>query len=80
VPVGDEPTSIRALDALIEQFGGGMPVQIVWECGSAMPCATVIDRPFLDVEDCAGRRWTAGQRARAHRTGQILTVSRKDSL
>jgi predicted RND superfamily exporter protein len=62
VLVGDEPPSVQALDALIEQFGGGMPVQIVWECGSAMPCATVFDRFSLEMAESVTRALTAADR------------------
>ncbi len=51
VLVGDEHPSIRALDALIEQFGGGLPVQIAWECGEGRPCKDVFDEPSLRMAD-----------------------------
>ena len=42
VLVGDDHPSIQALDALIAQFGGGLPLQIGWTCGGerTRPCAT----------------------------------------
>lgn len=47
VLVGDDYPAIQALDALIEQFGGGLPVQIAWECSNGAPCQQVFDQASL---------------------------------
>src|SRR5262245_41292089 len=59
VLVGDDHPSIRALDRLIEQFGGGLPVQIAWECGDGAPCAHALDARSLRMADAIGRRLSA---------------------
>jgi predicted RND superfamily exporter protein len=51
VLVGDDHPSIRTLDSFIEQFGGGMPFYIVWECGEGHPCNTAFDRTSLAMAD-----------------------------
>ena len=43
VLIGDDHPSIRSLDEFIELFGGGLPLQIVWECGEGFPCSSVFD-------------------------------------
>jgi len=59
VLVGDNYPAIRALDALVEQFGGGLPVQIAWECGEGFPCASVFDETSLRMADSVARELAA---------------------
>ncbi|MEE8550995.1 MAG: hypothetical protein V3T08_07035, partial [Gemmatimonadota bacterium] len=49
VLIGDEHPSIQALDALIERYGGGLPVLIVWSCGQGQPCDSVFDPASLEM-------------------------------
>ena len=49
VLIGDEHPSVRALDAFIAQFGGGLPARIAWECGEGQPCNTVFDPSSLEM-------------------------------
>ena len=49
VLVGDGHPSIVALDEFIQNFGGGLPVQIAWECGVGKPCADVFDPVSLEM-------------------------------
>lgn len=49
VLIGDDHPSIVALDALIERFGGGFPIQIGWACGKGQPCASVFDRRSMEM-------------------------------
>jgi predicted RND superfamily exporter protein len=55
VLIGNDHPSIRTLDAFIEQFGGGFPLYIVWECGDRLPCDTVFDRTSLAMADAVTR-------------------------
>jgi hypothetical protein len=41
VLLGDEHPSVKTLDSVIETFGGGLPLRIVWECGADQPCQTL---------------------------------------
>jgi len=41
--------SIRTMDEFIQRFGGGLPVQIAWECGPGFPCAHALDRASLEM-------------------------------
>ena len=43
VQIGDQHPSIENLNALIEEFSGGLPIQIAWECGRGHPCESVFD-------------------------------------
>ena len=38
VLIGADHPAIRALDSLIDEFAGGYPARIVWECGAGQPC------------------------------------------
>jgi hypothetical protein len=67
VLVGDDYPSIQALDALIEQFGGGLPIQIGWECGEGSPCKHVFDSASLRVADEIAR-----ELARAEGVREVL--------
>ena len=40
---------------LVEQFGGGLPIQIAWECGEGHPCASVFDDASLRMADSVTR-------------------------
>jgi predicted RND superfamily exporter protein len=64
VLVGDDYPSIQALDALIEQFGGGLPVQIAWECGPGRPCANVFDEASLKMADAVTRELAGAEGVR----------------
>ncbi|MCH2173487.1 MMPL family transporter [Myxococcota bacterium] len=55
VLVGSEHPAIRALDSLIEQFSGGYPVRIAWECGEGHPCQSVFDEVSLGMADALTR-------------------------
>ena len=55
VLIGDSHPSIRALDSLIAQFGGGLPVRIAWECGEGKPCRSVFDRASIEMADDVAR-------------------------
>jgi predicted RND superfamily exporter protein len=59
VLIGDEHPSIQTLDALIEQFGGGLPVQIAWDCGIGLPCAHVFDHASLQMANTITRELSA---------------------
>jgi hypothetical protein len=65
VLVGDAHPSIRSLDALIEQFGGGLPVQIAWECGAGAPCQDVFEPRSLELADVVTRELAAAQGVRS---------------
>jgi hypothetical protein len=43
VLVGDQHPAVETLDRFIERFGGGLPIQIGWECGPDLPCSSVFD-------------------------------------
>ena len=47
--IGADHPSIVALDAFIESFGGGLPVQIAWRCEASAPCERVFDPPSLEM-------------------------------
>jgi predicted RND superfamily exporter protein len=47
VLVGHEHPAIQELDRFIEAFGGGIPVQIAWECSNGAPCQSVFDERSL---------------------------------
>jgi predicted RND superfamily exporter protein len=66
VLIGDDHPTIQALDSLIAQFGGGLPVRIAWECGEGKPCRSVFDRASLEMADAVARELSS--------TGEILNV------
>jgi uncharacterized protein len=43
---GAHPSVVR-LDAFIADFGGGLPVQVAWECPPAEACRHALEAPFL---------------------------------
>jgi predicted RND superfamily exporter protein len=49
VLIGDSHPSIQALDGIIERFSGGLPIQIVWECGNGRPCESAFDPASLEM-------------------------------
>ena len=51
VLIGSEHPAIQALDSLIEEFAGGYPVRIAWECGPGQPCESVFDPVSLAMAD-----------------------------
>ena len=65
VLVGDAHPSIQSLDRLIEQFGGGLPVQIAWECADGAPCAHALDERSLRTADAISRRLSAAEGVRS---------------
>ncbi|MEE8474194.1 MAG: MMPL family transporter, partial [Myxococcota bacterium] len=55
VLIGDDHPSIVALDAFIERFGGGFPIQIGWACGEGQPCDSVFDRASMEMAHAVQR-------------------------
>jgi predicted RND superfamily exporter protein len=55
VLIGDDHPSIQALDQLLAEFGGGLPVQIAWECGEGRPCKSVFDPTSLEMAETVTR-------------------------
>jgi len=55
VLVGGDHPAVRALDSLVDEFAGGYPVRIAWECGAGQPCATVFDAASLTMADALAR-------------------------
>ena len=51
VLIGNEHPAIQALDSLVEEFAGGYPARIAWECGEGHPCQNVFDRASLEMAD-----------------------------
>ena len=51
VQLGEQHMAVKNLNALIEEFSGGLPVQIAWECGPGQPCASVFDESSLSMVD-----------------------------
>jgi len=56
VLIGDEHSAIVRLDAFIKEFGGGLPAQIVWECGEGFPCSSVFDPRSLEMAHAVTQR------------------------
>ena len=56
VMIGEDHPAIRALDSLVEEFAGGYPVRIAWECGDDQPCETVFDPVSLRMADALTRQ------------------------
>ncbi|MAI25524.1 MAG: hypothetical protein CMN75_05780, partial [Spirochaeta sp.] len=59
VLVGSEHPGISALDTLIDQFSGGYPVRIAWECGEDQPCGSVFDDASLKMADALSKDLSA---------------------
>ena len=51
VLIGDDHPSIQTLDRFIQQFGGGFPILIAWECGPKEPCSNVFDPRSLSMAE-----------------------------
>jgi predicted RND superfamily exporter protein len=49
VLIGNDHPTIRTLDGFIDQFGGGLPLCIAWQCGSGQPCKSVFDHTSLEM-------------------------------
>ena len=45
--LGASHPSVQRLDAFISDFGGGLPVQVAWECPPAARCRHALEAPFL---------------------------------
>ena len=56
VLIGEEHPAIQALDSLVEEFAGGYPARIVWECGDDQPCQDVFDPRSLQMADDLGQK------------------------
>jgi predicted RND superfamily exporter protein len=55
VLIGDNHPSVVALDQFIGQFGGGLPIYVVWACGEGQPCQDVFDHTSLAMADAVTR-------------------------
>ena len=51
VLIGESHPAIRDLDSMIEQYAGGNPLLIAWECGPGHPCENVFDEASLRMAD-----------------------------
>jgi hypothetical protein len=49
VLIGDDHPAIQALDQMIEEFSGGLPVLIAWQCGEDYPCHHALDAQSLSM-------------------------------
>ena len=49
VLVGDDHPAMRTMDEFIQNFGGSLSTQIVWECGEGRPCASALDDASLEM-------------------------------
>ena len=47
--IGPEHPVIQTLNDMVDEFGGGIPARIRWECGEKLPCASVFDRASLEM-------------------------------
>src|SRR5262245_25768939 len=45
--LGDSHPSVRAFDAFLERFEGGLPLAIVYGCDDGAPCRSVFDDAAL---------------------------------
>ena len=55
VLIGENHPAIRNLDSMIEQYAGGNPLLIAWECGPGHPCQSVFDEASLQMADALTR-------------------------
>jgi len=67
VLIGDEHPAIQSLDAIIAEFGGGLPVQIGWSCEGASICKNVFDPGSLLMADAITRSLESADGIRAVR-------------
>ncbi len=59
VLIGSEHPAIQALDSLVEEFSGGYPVRIAWECGAGQPCAHAFDTASLEMANALTQQLSA---------------------
>ncbi|MFP6641420.1 MAG: hypothetical protein VCC04_14330, partial [Myxococcota bacterium] len=59
VLLGEEHAAVQALNSLIEEFSGGYPARIAWECGTGHPCETIFDAASLEMSDAVTRSLAA---------------------
>lgn len=59
VLVGSDHPAMKALDSLVEEFSGGYPIQIAWECGAGHPCERALDEVSLRMADALTRELAA---------------------
>jgi hypothetical protein len=45
--LGDHHPSVERLDAMIDTYGGGLPVYAVWRCGEDSACSSALDATSL---------------------------------
>lgn len=45
---GDHP-AIQRLEGFVENYGGGFPLFIVWECGDGFPCSEALDEKSVTL-------------------------------
>ena len=64
VLIGDSHPSIQTLDAMIEEFGGGLPVQIAWQCGTGHPCRNALDEVSLAMANSVSQELSTAKRVR----------------
>ena len=64
VLVGDDHPAIQTLDDMIEEFSGGLPVQIAWQCGPGHPCQNVFDEISLEMANAVTRQIALSERVR----------------
>lgn len=51
VLIGGDHPAVQRLDRMIEQFGGGFPAIIAWECGAQHSCRHALDEASLGMAD-----------------------------
>ncbi|MFP8875262.1 MAG: hypothetical protein VCB42_12240, partial [Myxococcota bacterium] len=51
IMIGESHPAIRDLDSMIEQYAGGNPLLVAWECGPGHPCQSVFDEASLQMAD-----------------------------
>jgi predicted RND superfamily exporter protein/signal transduction histidine kinase len=56
VLIGDDHPAVQRLDGFIEKFGGGLPIQIGWECGPGLPCKNVFDAESMAVSSAISEK------------------------
>ena len=49
VLLGDHHPAVQNLDSMIEEYAGGSPIRIAWECGENRPCRTALDESSLQM-------------------------------
>jgi predicted RND superfamily exporter protein len=51
VLIGDEHPAIQRLDRMLDDYGGGIPLYVAWECGAGRPCESVLDPDSLKMAE-----------------------------